>query len=71
MEHSTFQDEAVRSRMGDYIVVRFQAERLGDATIKPVLDQFGVLGLPTCVVLKPSSQQARIASTLQGAPAQN
>ena len=61
MEHSTFRDKAVQRRMGDYIVVKFQAERLSDATIKPVLDELGVMGLPTCVVLKPADEQARFS----------
>jgi thioredoxin:protein disulfide reductase len=62
MEHSTFRDPAVRRRLGqDYIQVRFQAERLNDAALKPVLDEFGVLGLPTYVVLMPDSQPARVA----------
>jgi thiol:disulfide interchange protein DsbD len=62
MEHSTFQDATVQSRLRDYIFVKFQAERLGDAAIKPVLDEFGVMGLPTCVVLKPTTEQARVSS---------
>jgi thiol:disulfide interchange protein DsbD len=62
LEHSTFQDPAVKKRLGDFLVVKFQAERLGDNAIKPVLDEFGVMGLPTCVVLKPSTAQARVSS---------
>ncbi len=54
MEHSTFRDETVRQRFSqDYILVRFQAERLNDPALKPVLDQFGVMGLPTYIVLRP------------------
>jgi thiol:disulfide interchange protein len=57
MEHSTFRDPEVRRRLDkDFIVVKFQAERLSDPLIKPVLDEFAVPGLPTCVVLTAHSQ---------------
>ena len=62
MEHSTFHDADVRTRLNkDYILVKFQAERLNDAALKPVLDEFGVIGLPTCVVLSPGSSDGRSA----------
>jgi thiol:disulfide interchange protein len=53
MEHTTLRNEEVRQRMDDFLVVRFQAERLDDARTKPVLDEFGVMGLPSFVVLQP------------------
>ncbi len=54
MEHSTFRDANVRKRLTkDYILVKFQAERLNDPGLKPLLDQFGVMGLPTYVMLVP------------------
>lgn len=53
MEHTTLRDPSVRDRLDDFHVVRFQAERLDDATVKPVLDEFGVMGLPTFVMLHP------------------
>jgi thiol:disulfide interchange protein DsbD len=66
MEHSTFRDSTVRQRLGrDYVLVRFQAERLNDAELKPVLDEFGVMGLPTYVVLVPD---ARATSTANLSP---
>ena len=61
MEHVTFKDSAVKQRLNDFIFVRFQAERLSDSAVKPVLDQLGVMGLPTCIVLKPNSSQASAA----------
>ena len=61
MEHSTFRNADVRQRLSkDYFLVRFQAERLNDAALKPVLDEFGVLGLPTFVVLLPDSPPTRV-----------
>ena len=68
MEHTTFRDPAVRRRLShDYILVKFQAERLNDATLKPVLDEFGVLGLPTYVVLRPDSARAASVRTTAAA----
>ena len=57
MEKTTLHEPAVLKRLNDFIVVKFRAEHLNDASIKPVLDQFGVMGLPTFVVLKPKEQQ--------------
>jgi thiol:disulfide interchange protein len=56
MDRTTFRDEKVRNRMKDFQVIRFEAERLDDATIRPVLDEFGVLGLPSYVVLRTNHQ---------------
>jgi thiol:disulfide interchange protein len=57
MEHSTFRDATVRQRLDrDFILVRFESENLNDPALKPALDQFGVVGLPTCVVLVPESK---------------
>ena len=59
MELTTLQDDTVRQRLRDFVFVQFEAERLNDPALKPVLDEFGVLGLPTLVVLHPEAQQAR------------
>jgi len=53
MEATTYRNENVQAKLQDFILVKFQAERLGDPAIKSVLDEFGVLGLPTCVVVQP------------------
>jgi thiol:disulfide interchange protein len=59
MEHSTSRDTAVRRRLSrNYLFVKVEAERLNDAALKPVLDEFGVMGLPTYVVLAPNAQGA-------------
>ena len=41
------------------MLVRFQAEHLNDPALKPLLDEFGVMGLPTYAVLKPGIVEAR------------
>lgn len=53
MEHSTFRNHEVRERLKEFEVVRFEAEHLNDPAVKPVLDEFGIMGLPGFVVLKP------------------
>ena len=68
MEHTTLRDNAVKQKLGEFRVVRVQAEHLNDATLKPVLDEFGVMGLPTFVVLKPHPSGTSAANTA-GVPA--
>jgi thioredoxin:protein disulfide reductase len=51
MEHTTFRDADVQAHLKDFIVVKFQADHLNDPSVKPVLDELGVLGLPTYVLL--------------------
>ena len=58
MELTTLHDHAVRERLKDYVFVQFEAERLNDPALKPVLDEFGVIGLPTVIVLHPESPEA-------------
>jgi thiol:disulfide interchange protein DsbD len=58
MEHTTFKDETVRTRMSLFRTVKFQAERPGDPSTKAILDYFGAMGLPTYIVLKPAGEQA-------------
>jgi thioredoxin:protein disulfide reductase len=55
MEHTTWRDDTVRRRLDEFIFVRFDAERLDDPDLKPVLDEFGVIGLPTLVVVQPEA----------------
>jgi len=61
MEHTTLRNAEVRKQLEKFQLVRFQAERLNDTTIKPVLDEFGVLGLPTFIVLKPDTAAKTLA----------
>ena len=64
MELTTLQDESVRQRLQDYLFVRFEAERLNDPALKPVLDEFGIIGLPTMVVVQPETQKVRAGQRL-------
>ena len=53
MDRSTFRDPAVVQRLDQYTRIKFQAEDVSAPDVKPVLDHFGVIGLPTYVVLQP------------------
>jgi thiol:disulfide interchange protein len=53
MDATTFRDPSVEERLEDYVLIKYQAEDPEAADTKPVLDRFGVVGLPTYVVLEP------------------
>ncbi len=53
MDHSTFQDASVQEALEPYVRLKFQAEDPSDAATKRVLDQLGVKGLPSYVILRP------------------
>ena len=53
MDKTTFKDPAVIARLDGYVRLKFHAEDLSGPGVKEVLDHFGVIGLPTYVVLKP------------------
>lgn len=52
MEKTTFKDPAVAEKLKSFVPVKFQAEDMRAPGVKLVLDQYGVLGLPTYVVLR-------------------
>ncbi|MFO7907760.1 MAG: cytochrome c biogenesis protein CcdA [Pirellulaceae bacterium] len=56
MENTTFQDRKVRGLLGDFVLLKYQAEEPDAPGTKAVLDYFDVLGLPTYIVLKPRAQ---------------
>lgn len=63
MERTTLGDPKVVERLNRFAIVKFAAEHPSDPAIKQVLDQFGVMGLPTFLILsnqKPVVQDARI-----------
>jgi len=53
MDETVFPATEVRDRLKDFIVVRYAAERPNESPAREVLNQFGVIGLPTYVVLLP------------------
>jgi len=46
----------VQKRLERYVKVKFRAEDMSADDIKPVLDYFGVIGLPTYVILDPGGR---------------
>jgi len=55
MEHTTFAKESVRQELEHFTQVRLQAEKPNQQPVKPILDYFGAMGLPTYVVLIPKN----------------
>jgi thioredoxin:protein disulfide reductase len=53
MDATVFNQPEVQKSLGDFVVVQYPAERPNESPAKEVLDRFGVLGLPTYVVLQP------------------
>ncbi|MEI6786873.1 MAG: cytochrome c biogenesis protein CcdA [bacterium] len=59
MELTTFKDAKVKGRLSHYLVVKFQAEKSTDPATREALETFGVRGLPSYVVLKPTREATR------------
>ena len=59
MDETTFQFAEVKKRLGDFTVIPYQAEQPNEPPAKDVLDHFGVLGLPTYVVLSKKSSLSK------------
>lgn len=53
MDRTVLKDEAVLSRLSDYVKIKYQAETLSEPPVKDVVEYFGVMGLPTFIVLEP------------------
>lgn len=51
MEETVFNQPEVQARLKQFVVVKYQAEQPNEAPARQVLDRFGVIGLPTYVVL--------------------
>lgn len=61
MEHTTLTDPQVQERLRKFSVVKFAAEHPSDPAVKRVLDEFGVLGLPTFLILSTNQPSVRTA----------
>ncbi|QBG47707.1 DUF255 domain-containing protein [Verrucomicrobia bacterium S94] len=53
MDKTTFKDEMVKARLADYTFIKYIAEDPTDENTLAVMNEFGVQGLPTFVVLNP------------------
>ena len=54
MNQTTFKNADVIKRLEPYVKVKCQAENPGDPATREIMEHFGVVGLPTYVVLEPN-----------------
>jgi len=52
MDATTLKDKRVQQRLDDYVLVKYQAEHPREEPARSILEHFGVLGLPTYVVVE-------------------
>jgi thiol:disulfide interchange protein len=55
MDSTVFPAAEVREKLRLFVVVRYDAEKPNESPAKEVLDRFGVMGLPTYIVLRPEN----------------
>lgn len=55
MDSTVFPAPEVKQRLSGFVVVRYSAEKPNESPAREVLNQFGVMGLPTYVVLVPDN----------------
>jgi thiol:disulfide interchange protein len=53
MDKTTLKDSNVVDALKGYVKIKFQVEDPDDPALKPILDRFSVIGLPTYLVLRP------------------
>jgi thiol:disulfide interchange protein len=53
MDSTTLKKPAVIDALGGWVMIKYQAETPGQPPAKALLDEFGVLGLPTFVIVEP------------------
>ena len=53
MDAVVFPASEVKQQLKNFVVVRYDAEQPNESPAREVLDYFGVMGLPTYVVLNP------------------
>jgi thiol:disulfide interchange protein len=53
MDETVFNQDEVKDRLREFVVVRYAAEKPNEHPAREVLDYFRVIGLPTYVVLRP------------------
>jgi len=56
MDSTVFPAAEVKQQLKDFVVVRYDAEKPNESPAKEVLNEFGVFGLPTYVVLLPDKR---------------
>ncbi|MFC1887300.1 cytochrome c biogenesis protein CcdA [Candidatus Cloacimonadota bacterium] len=59
MDATTFKDEKVIQEFDNFILVKYQAEKLKVSPTKEILKHFEIIGLPTYIVLVPKNLEAQ------------
>jgi len=59
MDKTTFSDPEIKTALEDFVTIKYQAENPEDAATRAVLQHFGILGLPTYVILEPSANSGQ------------
>lgn len=62
MDATVFNQPDVQARLKDFVVVQYDAEQPGRMPARQVLDQFGVLGLPTYLVLRVNDSTGKLSA---------
>lgn len=52
MDKTTFKDARVRAALAAFIPVKVQTEQFNDPRVKPLMDYFNIMGLPTYIVIE-------------------
>ncbi|MCX7002821.1 MAG: thioredoxin family protein [bacterium] len=52
MDKTTFKDARVRAALAAFIPVKVQTEQFSDPRVKPFIDYFNIMGLPTYIVIE-------------------
>ncbi|MGH7969374.1 MAG: thioredoxin family protein, partial [Limisphaerales bacterium] len=53
MDETVFPSPEVQARLKHFVFIRYDAEKPNEAPARDILDRFGVMGLPTYVLLSP------------------
>jgi thiol:disulfide interchange protein len=53
MDKTTLADPEIKARLARYKVIKFDASNFDESPAKEILDHFGVMGLPTYILLQP------------------
>ena len=62
MDATVFNQPEVQAKLKNYVVVQYDAEQPGKGPARQVLDQFGVLGLPTYLVLRVNDSTGKLSA---------
>jgi thiol:disulfide interchange protein len=55
MDQTTLEDPKVTAALAGYVKIKFQAEDPDDPIVKAVMQRFKTVGLPTYVILRPTT----------------